>query len=120
MLNLMRNAIEAMTVVGADRRSLIVRTFPAAAVNPSGSAIVVEVEDSGPGIDPDRMNSIFDAFFTTKENGTGLGLAICRSIVEDHGGELAASSHGKAGALLRIIILPIELADKSGSTAAGA
>jgi signal transduction histidine kinase len=56
-----------------------------------GSAMVVEVQDSGPGID------LFDAFVTTKPRGTGLGLAICRMIVERHGGQLSATSDGQNG-----------------------
>jgi signal transduction histidine kinase len=69
--------------------------------------IIVEVEDSGPGIDPKLFDNIFDAFVTTKPQGTGLGLAICRTIIDGHGGRLSASSDGKTGALFRLE-LPIE------------
>jgi signal transduction histidine kinase len=69
-------------------------------------AIIVAVEDSGPGIDPQQLDAIFDAFVTTKTNGMGLGLAICRRIIESHGGELSASSDGKNGALFQFV-LPI-------------
>jgi signal transduction histidine kinase len=83
--------------------------------------IFIEVEDSGPGIDPDRLNSIFDAFVTTKERGTGLGLAICRTIIEDHGGELLAFSDGRNGTLLRIVlpIVPVEKPTQERSDAIG-
>jgi len=70
-------------------------------------AIAVAVEDSGPGIDPKRLDDIFGAFVTTKPHGMGLGLAICRMIIEHHGGELTASSDGKSGASLRFV-LPIK------------
>ena len=49
-------------------------------------AIIIAVEDSGPGIDPKRIGNLFEAFVTTKSHGIGLGLAICRMIVERHGG----------------------------------
>jgi signal transduction histidine kinase len=71
------------------------------------AAIVVSVQDSGPGIDPKQLDSIFAAFVTTKPLGTGLGLAICRMIIEHHGGQLSASSDGKSGALFEFV-LPIE------------
>jgi len=62
------------------------------------------VEDSGKGIEPDRLGSVFDAFVTTKPNGTGLGLAICSRIIERHGGQLTASSDGRSGALFQIVL----------------
>jgi signal transduction histidine kinase len=70
-------------------------------------AIIVAVEDSGPGIDPTRLDSIFDPFTTTKRDGMGLGLAICRMIVERHGGKLSALSDGKNGARFQLV-LPVE------------
>ena len=70
-------------------------------------AISVAVQDTGPGIDPKKLDSIFGAFVTTKMRGTGLGLAICRMIVERHGGQLTASSDGTNGALFEFD-LPIE------------
>jgi signal transduction histidine kinase len=97
--NLLYNAMEAMTAVQADRRMLKVRTKL-----DGGNAIVVEVQDSGPGIDRDHLDRIFDAFVTTKPHGTGLGLAICRMIVERHGGQLSAVSDGKNGALFQIVL----------------
>jgi signal transduction histidine kinase len=99
MMNLLHNAIEALGAIKSDRRTLNVRTR-----RDGGNAIVVEVEDSGPGIDPNRLESIFDAFVTTKPQGTGLGLAICRMIIERHGGQLSARSNGKDGALFRLVL----------------
>ena len=64
-------------------------------------AVKVVVEDSGPGIDPEQLDHIFDAFVTTKAHGMGLGLAICRTIVERHGGQLSAVSDGKTGTLFQ-------------------
>jgi signal transduction histidine kinase len=80
----------------------------------SRAAIIGAVEDSGPGISPNRLDSIFDPFNTTKANGMGLGLAICRMIVERHGGKLSAMSDGKSGARFQFV-LPVELTDATGS-----
>jgi signal transduction histidine kinase len=104
ILNLVQNAIDAMASVESRRRALRVRTRPDGA-----KAIVIEVEDSGQGIEPDRLDRIFEAFVTTKPRGTGLGLAICSRIIERHGGQLTASSDGKSGALFRIA-LPVAFA----------
>jgi PAS domain S-box-containing protein len=105
VFNLVHNAIEAMATTTDRARLLRVSTQPQ-----GHNAIVVAVEDSGPGIDPGRLNSIFDAFVTTKANGMGLGLAICRMIVQRHGGRLSASSDGRAGARLQFV-LPLRSAD---------
>jgi signal transduction histidine kinase len=99
--NLVRNALEAMDTTTGRGRVLRVSTEVR-----GRDAIVVAVEDSGPGIDPKQLDGIFGAFFTTKAHGMGLGLAICRMIIERHGGQLTASSDGKSGALFRFI-LPI-------------
>jgi len=99
ILNLVQNAIDAMDSNNVDRRTLKVRTKPDGA-----KAIIMEVEDSGPGIEAERIGSIFDAFVTTKPHGTGLGLAICSRIIERHGGRLTASSDGRNGALFQIVL----------------
>jgi signal transduction histidine kinase len=67
-----------------------------------GDAISVEIEDTGPGIDPKKSDNIFDVFFTTKPHGIGLGLAICRMIVERHEGPLDIFSANPHGAIFRI------------------
>jgi signal transduction histidine kinase len=95
--NLLQNAIEAMSST-EDRRILEVRTEHRA------STIVVEVVDTGPGIESTQMENIFNAFVTTKPHGMGLGLAICRMIVERHEGQLSASSADPRGAIFRIIL----------------
>jgi len=79
-------------------------------------AIAVAVEDSGPGIDPQRLESIFTAFLTTKSYGMGLGLAICRMIAQQHGGRLTASSDGKSGTRFQFI-LPTASTDKAAREA---
>jgi signal transduction histidine kinase len=97
-INLIRNAIEAMATVKGDRL-LQVR-----AERYGSDAVVVMVEDSGPGIDPKQLDSIFDAFVTTKPDGMGLGLAICRTIIERHGGQLSALPAHSRGSIFRIVL----------------
>ncbi len=99
VINLFQNAIEAMGAIKNRHRMLLLRTK-----RHSDNAVVIEIEDSGPGIDPANLNSIFDAFFTTKSYGMGLGLAICRMIIERHGGRLLASSDGTNGTLFQVIL----------------
>ena len=103
--NLVQNAIEAMDNTTDRDRVLRVRTGLH-----NRDAIIVAVEDSGPGVDPKQLGSIFDAFFTTKSHGIGLGLAICRMIVERHGGQLTAASDGNNGARFQFV-LPTDLSD---------
>jgi signal transduction histidine kinase len=92
LINIIRNAVEAMETVPNRRKILRVSTRPF-----GPNAIMVAVEDSGPGIDRKKIDEIFDAFVTTKSHGIGLGLAICRVIIEHHGGQLTATSDGKNG-----------------------
>jgi signal transduction histidine kinase len=97
-----------MDMVDDDRRILRVKTE-----YNGNNAIRVEIEDTGPGIDPKKSNSIFDAFFTTKPHGMGLGLAICRMIIEHHGGQLVVSSAHPHGAVFRITLPQVKrIADR--------
>ena len=105
ILNLIRNAIEAMDAVEDGRRTLRVRTE-----NHDRDAIVVAIEDSGPGIAPESLDGIFEPFVTTKAHGRGLGLAICRMIVQRHEGQLSVSSLGKKSGALFKFTLPIKSA----------
>ena len=104
IINLVRNAIEAMDAIKDGNRVLRVKTM-----HHDSDGIIVAVEDSGPGIDPEKLGGIFDAFVTTKPQGMGLGLALCRMIIERHGGQLLASSSEKKGAIFQIT-LPIKSA----------
>jgi PAS domain S-box-containing protein len=105
IFNLTHNAIESMD--NTMDRSRVLRVITK---SHGPDAIIVAVEDSGPGISPRRLNSIFDPFITTKPDGMGLGLAICRMIVERHGGTLSALSDGKNGARFQLV-LPVRHAD---------
>jgi signal transduction histidine kinase len=70
----------------------------------SAAAVALSVRDTGPGIEPDHLTSIFDPFVTTKTKGTGLGLAICRMIVDQHGGKLLAASPQTGGAWFEVTL----------------
>ena len=95
-VNVIQNAIEAMTAITNDRRVLTVRT------RCDAGKVIAEIEDSGPGIDPDNAERMFDAFVTTKSAGMGLGLAICRMIIERHGGRISVGTANPSGAVFRI------------------
>jgi len=71
------------------------------------------VQDRGTGIPPERLDQIFDAFYTTKTSGLGLGLAICRSIVNTHGGRLWAVNNPFGGATLHLALDPAGRASKA-------
>jgi signal transduction histidine kinase len=66
-------------------------------------------------VDSQKLDGIFGAFFTTKSQGMGLGLAICRMIVEQHGGELTASSDGKNGALFQFVLPTASIETTTGA-----
>jgi C4-dicarboxylate-specific signal transduction histidine kinase len=83
ILNLVMNAIESMLEVGASSRVLWIRTEKRLLGD-----LLVQVTDSGVGIDPKLSSRIFEPFYTTKANGIGMGLSISRSIIEAHGGRL--------------------------------
>ncbi len=94
VMNLVMNAMDAMEPI-TDRRNILRMK---SAIR-DDNAVVVTIEDSGTGIDPKRVDRLFDAFFTTKPHGTGMGLSICRSIVEAHNGRLWASAGAHYGSV---------------------
>jgi C4-dicarboxylate-specific signal transduction histidine kinase len=102
VLNLIVNAIEAMSGIGEKERELVVSTE-----SNSTEDVLVAVADSGPGIAPQDRIRIFESFVTTKEGGVGIGLSICRSIIEGHGGRVWADAQQPRGALFRFT-LPVK------------
>lgn len=90
LINLMMNAVEAMRPFAERPRELVIRS------SNGTDGVLVQVQDSGPGIGPEVAERVFEPFFTTKTEGIGMGLAISRSIVQSHGGNLsqASTSHG--------------------------
>jgi C4-dicarboxylate-specific signal transduction histidine kinase len=98
MLNLMMNAIEAMTQVTTPRELLI------SSGADDSKGVVVVVRDSGPGLDSKSLERLFEPFYTTKPQGMGMGLAICRSIIEAHGGRLWATANEGRGAAFQFTL----------------
>jgi C4-dicarboxylate-specific signal transduction histidine kinase len=96
-LNVVTNAVEAMDTVAERARRLRVTSR-----SHDADGVLITVEDSGTGIDPQNAKQIFEPFYTTKQQGMGLGLSICRSIVESHGGRLSAAPGALHGLALRI------------------
>ncbi|HEV7300002.1 MAG TPA: PAS domain-containing protein [Tepidisphaeraceae bacterium] len=101
LINLMRNAIDAMRDNETPERRLIVRT----ACNGQGK-VRVSISDNGSGVPADQLPRIFDAFYTTKSNGMGIGLALCRTIIEEHGGEIAAERNPDRGMTFSFTLRP--------------
>jgi signal transduction histidine kinase len=101
LINLIRNAIEAMQADKNDHRVLRVSSG-----RHGEDKIILSIEDSGPGIEPKHAENIFDAFITTKPHGMGLGLALCRMIIERHSGQLSVSPAHPRGSIFHIV-LPI-------------
>lgn len=93
LINLIRNATEAMLDASAQGSEVVVRTALL-----DESTIELSVEDNGAGMTLECMTRMFEPFYTTKENGMGLGLAICQTIIEEHGGVLRAESRCQGGA----------------------
>jgi C4-dicarboxylate-specific signal transduction histidine kinase len=99
ILNLVLNAVEAMSDAGEGPRELHVETG-----KNRDDAILLAVRDSGPLLKSESLDRFFDAFYSTKANGMGIGLSICRSIVEAHGGRIWATGNAPRGTVLHIIL----------------
>jgi C4-dicarboxylate-specific signal transduction histidine kinase len=99
ILNVIINAVEAMSGVSEGSRELLIGTGQDAS-----GGVLVTVQDSGPGLNLESVDRLFDAFYTTKPGGMGMGLSICRSIVEAHGGRIWASSTAGPGATVQFTL----------------
>jgi PAS domain S-box-containing protein len=98
VLNLILNAVEAMSLVKGVRELAIITEQQKA------DGVLVAVRDSGPGIDSKHLDRVFDAFYTTKSSGVGMGLSICRSIVNAHGGRLWTDANEPRGAVFQFTL----------------
>jgi C4-dicarboxylate-specific signal transduction histidine kinase len=99
MLNLIMNAIEAMSETSEGPRELLIRSE----IDLPGG-VMVTVRDWGPGLKPESLDHLFDPFYSTKPAGMGMGLSICRSITEAHGGRLWATANTPRGAVFQFTL----------------
>ena len=104
VLNLILNAVEALSSVEDGARELSIRTE-----QDKTGGVLVAVRDSGPGIDKKHFERVFDPFYTTKTSGVGMGLAICRSIIVAHGGRLWADVNEPRGAVFQFVLPAAQL-----------
>jgi signal transduction histidine kinase len=111
VINLVNNAFEALDSSPPRDRLLRVNT---ALQTPD--KVAVRIQDSGPGIHPERIGSLFETIATTKPNGMGLGLTISRMIIENHGGKLTVASDGRSGAVFEFV-LPVADDGRAGLSA---
>jgi signal transduction histidine kinase len=88
VLDLIVNAVEAMGSVQQGPQELLISTE-----QDQGNGVLVAVLDTGPGIDANHLECIFEAFYTTKSGGVGMGLSICRSIIAAHAGRMWAEAN---------------------------
>jgi len=99
ILNLLRNASDAMRSVHDRPRQLVIRTE-----RDADNRVRLVVRDAGVGLDAQSMNKLFDAFYTTKTDGMGIGLSVSRSIIERHNGRLWAEPNDGPGATFAFAI----------------
>jgi len=102
LVNLVLNACDAMGENG--RLEIVEHT---GFMDPLGRVAIIQLTDSGPGIPPEVAESVFQPFFSTKEEGTGLGLAIAKRIMEEHGGYVHLKPSDKDQGACFILVLPI-------------
>lgn len=101
IVNLIMNAVDAMSTVTNRARVLRIKTE-----EHKLDGVLISVEDSGIGVEPQNLDRVFDAFFTTKSQGMGMGLSICRSIIESHDGRLSVTAAQPHGSIFHVS-LPI-------------
>ena len=97
VLNLVRNAVEAMS--DSPRRELLIASRPA-----PGKMVDISIADTGPGLAPEIAERLFQPFVTTKPQGMGVGLSICRTIVEAHGGKIWAEPNPGGGTVFHLTV----------------
>jgi predicted ATPase/signal transduction histidine kinase len=110
LLNLIMNALEAMSGTAQAERQLQISVVPG-----DEGYLLVSVADSGPGFPVDNTDQVFTSFYTTKPTGLGLGLSICRSIIEAHGGRLWAGANPPCGATVQFTLPVIQEGELSAS-----
>jgi signal transduction histidine kinase len=112
ILNLVRNALEAMSDGDGKTRTLAISARAAP------NAVEIAVQDSGPGLPPDALDQLSHPFFTTKPDGLGLGLSISQSIVEAHGGRLWATANAGPGVTFHLTLPAVACAERAAEVVA--
>ena len=100
IINIVMNGLEAMADVIERPRRIVIRSS-----QPEPDQVLIEIQDAGRGVEPQNLDRLFNAFFSTKPNGMGMGLSICRSIVQAHGGKIWTSSNPDGGTTFRLTLL---------------
>jgi signal transduction histidine kinase len=113
VLNLLRNASDAMSAVDDRPRHMVITTE-----REEGDRVRLTVQDAGVGLDPQAMDRLFEAFYTTKNDGMGMGLSVSRSIIERHHGRLWAAPNDGPGATFSFSI-PCGPASATGARSLG-
>jgi PAS domain S-box-containing protein len=103
LVNLILNAVEAMSSIEDGTRELSIRTEQS-----QTGGILVAVHDSGPGVDPVNLERVFEPFYTTKTSGIGMGLSICQTIINGHGGRLWMSANEPRGAVFQFTLPAVQ------------
>jgi PAS domain S-box-containing protein len=109
ILNLLINAMEAMSAMSEGPRDLLIST-----AKTDSEGVLVAVRDSGPGLAPESVERLFEPFYTTKPGGLGMGLSICRSIIESHHGRLWATANTPHGAVFQFTLSGYSSREKDG------
>jgi signal transduction histidine kinase len=104
VVNLILNAIEAMSLVEKGGRQLSIRIEQGQV----DGNVLIQIRDSGPGINPGNVERVFEPFYTTKISGVGMGLSICRSIINAHGGRLWVEANEPRGAVFQFTLPPAQ------------
>jgi signal transduction histidine kinase len=100
IINIVMNGLEAMADVIERPRRIVIRSSQT-----EPDRVLVEIQDAGRGVEPQNLDRLFNAFFSTKPNGMGMGLSICRSIVQAHGGKIWVSSNPDGSTTFRLTLL---------------
>jgi C4-dicarboxylate-specific signal transduction histidine kinase len=100
LLNLVLNAMDAVSDAPEERRAVVV------AVRAGAHGVGISVRDRGHGIAPEHLPRLFESFFTTKHRGMGLGLSITRTLVEAHGGRIRAENNPDGGSVFQVELPP--------------
>ncbi|MDP6556517.1 MAG: ATP-binding protein, partial [Pirellulaceae bacterium] len=111
LLNLIRNACDALSESDSGERTIAISSFEG-----NANRVEVAVEDSGPGISGGMVEQVFDPFYTSKADGLGIGLGICQNIIESHGGKIWLGCSSMGGARVHFDLLSHQQEDETDAS----